>query len=304
MLDEEAPSGYIAGGKLHRLQGGTLRAEDNAQAQPYLWPIAHDVRPATQALGAKGCQDCHSTDAAIFFGKVAVDSPLASDRTASLTMAHFEKGLDVDYQSKLAGTWKYRGWLKAIGLTAAGLLLLVLLAYVVRAVDRPVRGHCGEGAVSYPSEGQHGPDRGSGHRSLDLVARLILRRNLPERKLRPAGPVLFRALRIAVNIAGAVALFLVSWTSMSRLMSDEPTLTGGPASSGMSRWRRFSRSRRLWWRCSGRAAIASSRAIGGEAGLCLCVRSFSGSRCCWPFPPSAPSSPPCFPSPIPKARRI
>jgi hypothetical protein len=66
-----APSGYIAGGKLHRLGAGKLRAEDHAQAQPYLWPIAHDVRPATQALGAKGCQDCHSTEAAIFFGKVS-----------------------------------------------------------------------------------------------------------------------------------------------------------------------------------------------------------------------------------------
>jgi hypothetical protein len=136
VLDEEAPSVYIAGGKLHRLDGGRLRAEDHAQAQPYLWPIAHDVRPATQALGAKGCQECHSTDAAIFFGKVAVDSPLASDRKVSWTMSRFEKNLDVDYQARLAGTWKYRGLLKAIGLTAAGLLLLVLLAYAVRAVDR------------------------------------------------------------------------------------------------------------------------------------------------------------------------
>ena len=136
VLDEESPAVYIAGGKLHRLDGGRLRAEDNVQAQPYLWPIAHDVRPATQALGAKGCQDCHSTDSAIFFGKVAVDSPLASDRAVPLTMAHFEKNLDVDYQSRLAHSWQYRGMLKAIGLTAAGLLLLVLLAYAVRAVDR------------------------------------------------------------------------------------------------------------------------------------------------------------------------
>ena len=139
LLDEEAPSQgaavYIAGSKLHRLDGGTLRAEDHAQAQPYLWPIAHDVRPATQALGAKGCQDCHSTSAAIFFGKVAVDSPLASERVA-WTMNRFEKNLDVDYQARLARSWRYRGWLKAIGLAAAGLLLLFLLAYVFRAVDR------------------------------------------------------------------------------------------------------------------------------------------------------------------------
>jgi hypothetical protein len=101
-----------------------------------LWPIAHDVRPATQALGAKGCQDCHSTQAAIFFGKVAVDSPLASERAATVTMAHFEKNLDVEYQARLARSWQYRGLLKAIGIGAAVVLLLVLLAYGLRAVDR------------------------------------------------------------------------------------------------------------------------------------------------------------------------
>jgi len=136
VLDEDGPSAYIAGGKLHRLAGGQLHAEDNAQAEPYLWPIAHDVRPATQALGAKGCQDCHSTEAAIFFGKVAVDSPLASERAASWTMNRFEKNLDVDYQSRLAQSWRYRGLLKGIGLGASAILLLVILTYAVRAVDR------------------------------------------------------------------------------------------------------------------------------------------------------------------------
>ena len=112
-----------------------MRAEESAQAQPYLWPIAHDVRPATQALGAKGCQECHSTDAAVFFGKVAVDSPLASERV-SWTMNRFEKNLDAGYQSRLAGSWRYRGMLKAIGLGAAAILLLFLLAYLFRAIDR------------------------------------------------------------------------------------------------------------------------------------------------------------------------
>jgi hypothetical protein len=136
VLDTDGPSAYIAGGKLHRLSGGKLVAEDNKQAEPYLWPIGHDVRPATQALGAKGCQDCHSTDGAIFFGKVAVDSPIASERNAMWTMSRFETNLDVNYQARLAGTWRYRGLLKGIGLAAAGVLLLVLLAYTVRAVER------------------------------------------------------------------------------------------------------------------------------------------------------------------------
>ena len=39
-------------------------------AAPYTWPMAHDVRPARQALGAKGCTDCHSPDSAVQYGKV------------------------------------------------------------------------------------------------------------------------------------------------------------------------------------------------------------------------------------------
>jgi hypothetical protein len=51
-------------------------------------------------------------------------------------MNRFEKNLDVDYQARLARTWRYRGMLKGIGLAAAGLLLLFLLAYAFRAIDR------------------------------------------------------------------------------------------------------------------------------------------------------------------------
>lgn len=140
LLDADASAGpavYIAGGKLHRLDGaGRMRTEDHAQAQPYLWPIAHDVRPASQALGAKGCEDCHSTDAPVFFGNIAVDSPLAAERTASWKMNRLEKNLDADYQARLARTWRYRPFLKATGLVAAGLLLLFLLAYAFRGIDR------------------------------------------------------------------------------------------------------------------------------------------------------------------------
>ncbi len=45
-------------------------------AEPYLWPIAHDVRPAAQSLGVRRCEDCHSTGSPFFFGKVLVDSPV------------------------------------------------------------------------------------------------------------------------------------------------------------------------------------------------------------------------------------
>src|ERR1035438_7685232 len=131
LLDAEAgtarPACYIGGGKLHRRDSaGKLVAEDHSQAQPYLWPLAHDVRPASQALGAKGCQDCHSPGAPFFQGKVAVDSPLESERAAPWKMARFEKNLDVVYNTRLAQLWVFRSWLKAGGMLAACLLLLLL----------------------------------------------------------------------------------------------------------------------------------------------------------------------------------
>jgi hypothetical protein len=141
LLGEGAGSGsapvYVAGGKLHRLnEAGTLVAEDHPAAQPYLWPIAHDVRPASLALGARGCQDCHDASAPIFFGQVAVDSPLASDRAASWTMSRFQKGLDTARAAGFAGTFRYRSWLKGVITGAVGVLLLFVLGYAMTGLGR------------------------------------------------------------------------------------------------------------------------------------------------------------------------
>lgn len=126
---------YVAGGKLYRLNGaGGLVSEDHASAQPYLWPLAHDVRPASQALGARGCNDCHSTESAIFFGNVSVDSPLGAQ--PGWRMNRFEKNLDIAYQKRLAQTWVYRPWLKTVGLVAAAILLLLISGYLMKALER------------------------------------------------------------------------------------------------------------------------------------------------------------------------
>jgi len=72
---------YVAGGKLYRLDdSGELAEElDHPAAAPYMWPIAHNVRPAAQSLGARQCEDCHSPEAPFFKGRVCVDSPVQSD---------------------------------------------------------------------------------------------------------------------------------------------------------------------------------------------------------------------------------
>lgn len=123
---------YVSGGLLHRLssQGALTKAED-AVAEPYRWSLAHDVRPAAQSLGARGCTDCHATDAAIFFGRAGPqpdDEPMAFAPLRSAPM-HEVHG----YPGRLAGAWGYlfgvRPAFKALGLTCVALTALVLLHY-------------------------------------------------------------------------------------------------------------------------------------------------------------------------------
>ena len=132
----EAEPVYICGGKLFRLaDSGALCEEEHPAAKPYLWPIAHDVRPAAQSLGIRTCQDCHATDAPFLFGEVNVDSPLVSQRDSVKMMVEFQ---DVDplYMKAFAMSFIFRPWLKVVILTSCAGLAAVLLLYVLRALAR------------------------------------------------------------------------------------------------------------------------------------------------------------------------
>ncbi|MHC4337644.1 MAG: hypothetical protein ACYSTG_06805, partial [Planctomycetota bacterium] len=125
---------YVAGGKLHSLDDkGTLIAEEHNAARPYLWPIAHNVRPAAQSLGVKSCQDCHSTDAPFFFGDVAIDSPLASQKDTVKRMVEFQD-INVRYARLFAMSFVFRPWLKVVALASCAVLAAVLLLYALKAL--------------------------------------------------------------------------------------------------------------------------------------------------------------------------
>jgi len=46
------------------------RLDDGDPQRSYRWPLAHDVRPAAQSLGVRGCEDCHSVRGSVFFGAI------------------------------------------------------------------------------------------------------------------------------------------------------------------------------------------------------------------------------------------
>ena len=131
---------YVAGGQLHRLSSnGVVVSETHEAAEPYKWPIAHDVRPAAQSLGSNGrCADCHDKNAPFIFGAVEVDTPLNPADTQTVAMNQFG-GLDRNYYQMFAFTFLFRPWLKGVVIFAAVLLGLVLLLFVLKGLDVVVR---------------------------------------------------------------------------------------------------------------------------------------------------------------------
>lgn len=125
---------YICGGKIYRLDDSRLLVEEeHPAAGAYLWPIAHDVRPAAQSLGVRGCSDCHSTEGAFFFGDVEVDSPLKNQKNMVKKMVDFQE-LDPVYARRFAFTFVFRPWLKVVTLGFCAILAAVVLLYALKAL--------------------------------------------------------------------------------------------------------------------------------------------------------------------------
>jgi len=126
---------YICGGKLYSLNDAQdkLVAAEHESAEPYLWPVSHNVRPAVQSVGVRGCSDCHDTDAPFIFGTVAVDSPLVSDVNTVRDMIDFQL-MDPVYAKAFAMSFVFRPMLKVVLVLACAVLALVLLLYGLRAI--------------------------------------------------------------------------------------------------------------------------------------------------------------------------
>jgi hypothetical protein len=124
---------YISGGKLYSLDDSAkLCEEEHQSAQPYLWPIGHNVRPAAQSLGVRSCGDCHSTDAPFFFGDVTVDSPLVAAREAK-KMIEFQD-ISPSYAWAFAFSFVFRPFMKFVSLGSCAVLAVVLLLYALKAL--------------------------------------------------------------------------------------------------------------------------------------------------------------------------
>ena len=119
---------YVGGGKLYRRAAdGGLTAADHAAAEPYAWPLAHNVRGAGQALGSGGCTDCHAFDSPIAFGQVTADSTANVEPTVRAMYAF--QGRDPTTLKAWALSYMFRPWFKVVGFATAGVMAAALLLY-------------------------------------------------------------------------------------------------------------------------------------------------------------------------------
>lgn len=124
---------YITGGRLYQLlTDSTLQSRSVPEAEPYLWPLAHDVRPAAQSLGAKGCGDCHALDAPFHFARVEIPSPLDGDVGKLPEMTYFMQRSNV-YEILFSLSFLFRPALQVLIAFAALLLGGILLTFAARA---------------------------------------------------------------------------------------------------------------------------------------------------------------------------
>jgi hypothetical protein len=125
---------FVTGGKAfkRKADGKDLEEFDTPASDPYAWPLAHDVRGAQQALGARGCTDCHASGAPIFDSTVSSNAMLTS--AISTTPMHEMRGESMGALAMFAATYPMRPLLIATGYACSVILALVLISFGGRAL--------------------------------------------------------------------------------------------------------------------------------------------------------------------------
>jgi hypothetical protein len=118
---------YVSGGKFFSVDN-YLKSEEDFYTEGYSWKTSHNVRPAAQALGVNGCQDCHSIGSAFFNSKINVESSLLSESGETISASTFQNNSQL-YQSFFSLTFYFRPWLKFLIILSAFAILIVLLGF-------------------------------------------------------------------------------------------------------------------------------------------------------------------------------
>ncbi|MCB9058555.1 MAG: hypothetical protein H6627_08315 [Calditrichae bacterium] len=127
---------YVSAGKIFYLDDqNNLRNKDHEQAKPYTWPIAHDVRPASQALGMNGCADCHSLSSPFYFADIRKDTALKQAGLQPLSMTDL-MGQNYLESRLFSFSFLFRPWLKYLMFVCSFILIAVIIIYGFKGFSR------------------------------------------------------------------------------------------------------------------------------------------------------------------------
>ncbi|MHC4216539.1 MAG: hypothetical protein ACYSWP_24585 [Planctomycetota bacterium] len=140
VVEDQSVPVYVGGGVIHQLsESGELTKVEHKTAEPYIWPLAHGVRPASQSLGVRGCGDCHSEQSAFFYGEVPIDSAVGGSNGGSKSMIEFQD-IDQTYLQLFNMSFIFRPVLKVVALGSSALLgFVMLLALIGRSTGAKVK---------------------------------------------------------------------------------------------------------------------------------------------------------------------
>jgi len=129
------PPVFVSAGKVFYLNAQKqLVSREHKAADPYMWPIAHDVRPAVQSLGINGCTDCHSPTSNFAFGNIKIDSPLKSAKEKASMIVFLDQ--NIVYQNMFTSTFYLRPFFKYLLVISLILLTAILLIYGFKGLGR------------------------------------------------------------------------------------------------------------------------------------------------------------------------
>lgn len=138
--DGTAAPAYVCNGSVYTLDAsGSVKSSSSQGADAlYMWPIAHDVRPAGRSLGANGCTDCHAEDAPFFFASLETGSPAQVEPASGLKMYELQQQTPALLAGFVRTVWLRELYVPA-GVVLAALLAFVLLRYLVLGGEAALR---------------------------------------------------------------------------------------------------------------------------------------------------------------------
>ena len=129
----DAGAVYVAAGKMYSLKSGAVAEDavpDVEGSGEYAWAVGHDVRPASQALGARGCTECHASGSVILGSKVTAIGPWKMEGASpAVTPMWKMAGIDEDDVAALSAGYSVRPLAKAVIVLAGAVIALVLIVY-------------------------------------------------------------------------------------------------------------------------------------------------------------------------------